>query len=175
MTNLPTSFSIDSSNKMYYNAKDMCECKPELFKGIKTKRREIIERNKIPSIEYIYACFNSKFNSWNVSDKECSKAQLLITKEWVDIHMFNIYPIVADIIASQIADIIAPIPQVAPIIPSQVADIIAPIPQVAPIIAPACFVENKKQSEEPQIKKKFKFRIRHKPVKRFGKDININL
>ena len=149
MTNLPTSFSIDSSNKMYYNVKDMCECKPELFKGIKTKRREIIERNKIPSIEYIYACFNSKFNSWNVSDKECSKAQLLITKEWVDIHMFNIYPIVADIIA--------------------------PIPQVAPIIAPACFVENKKQSEEPQIKKKFKFRIRHKPVKRFGKDININL
>ena len=88
MTNLPTSFSIDSSNKMYYNAKDICSRNPELFIGIKSKRREIIERNKIPFTEYVYACFNVKFNCWNISDKYCSKAQLLISKEWVDIHMF---------------------------------------------------------------------------------------
>ena len=89
MTNLPTSFSIDSSNKMYYNAKDIYSNNPELFKGYKTKHRQIIERRNIPNTEYVYACFNVKFNCWNISDKDCSKAQLLISKEWVDIHMFN--------------------------------------------------------------------------------------
>jgi len=146
---------------MYYNAKDMCECKPELFKGIKTKRREIIERNKIPFIEYIYACFNSKFNCWNVSDKECGKAQLLISQEWVDKHMFkigNIVPIVVPAIIPITAPAIIPItaPAVSPIV----------VPPVCPIVVPVDHadtfgkkVEDKKQSEEPQIKKKFKFRI----------------
>jgi predicted GIY-YIG superfamily endonuclease len=134
-----TSFSIDSSNKMYYNVKDICEHHSELFKGIKTKKREIIERNKIPPSEYVHACFNIKFKCWNESNKECRKAHLLISKEWVDIHMLKITPV---------ADIIAPILQVADIIaPSLVSDIIDPSPHIADMISS----ENKKQAEEPII------------------------
>ena len=91
MTNLLTSFSIDSSNKMYYNAKEIYSNNPELFKGYKTKQRQIIQRRNIPNTEYLYACFNSKFNCWNVSDKECGKAQLLISKEWVDKYLFKFH------------------------------------------------------------------------------------
>lgn len=143
------SFSIDSNNKMYYNVKDICEHHSELFKGIKTKKREIIERNKIPPSEYVHACFNIKFKCWNESNKECRKAQLLISKEWVDIHMLKITP-VADIIAPilQVANIIAPILQVADIIaPSLVSDIIDPSPHISDMIS----YENKKQAEEPII------------------------
>jgi len=113
MTNLPTSFSIDSSKNLYYNVKDICEYKSELFKGIKTKKREIIERNKIPPSEYVYACFHIKFKCWNVSHKECKKAILLIRKEWVDIHMFNIYPIVS-IAPSSHVDITPNVADIAP-------------------------------------------------------------
>ena len=89
MTNLPTSFSIDSSNKMYYNTKEIYSHNPELFKGYKIKHRQIIQRRNIPNTEYVYACFNIKLNRWNVSSEVSLKAQLLISKEWVDIHMFN--------------------------------------------------------------------------------------
>lgn len=78
------SFSIDSSGKLFYNTSDMCTHKPELFKGFKTKPREIIERKRIPTDEYVFACFNKKTNSWNISDRECKKAQLLIGKLWAD-------------------------------------------------------------------------------------------
>ena len=128
MTNLPTSFSIDSSNKMFYNAKDICSHNPELFKGIKTKRREIIERNKIPSTEYVYACFNLKLNCWNISDKECGKAQLLISKEWVDTNMFNIRSEPLSV------PIVVPSPIVAPIA------IVAPLPIPVPIVVPSPIV-----------------------------------
>ena len=143
MTNLLTSFSIDSSNKMFYNAKDICSHNPELFKGIKTKRREIIERNKIPSTEYVYACFNLKLNCWNISDKECGKAQLLISKEWVDTNMFNI--------RSEPLPIVVPVPIIVPV-PSP---IVAPVPMVVPDITGKkntkkkfVYVESKEEDQE---------------------------
>jgi len=151
MTNLLTSFSIDSSNKMFYNAKDICSHNPELFKGIKTKRREIIERNKIPSTEYVYACFNLKLNCWNIRDKECGKAQLLISKEWVDTNMFNIrsepLPIVVPV------PIIVPVPS--PIIVPVPSPIVAPVPMVVPDITGKkntkkkfVYVESKEEDQE---------------------------
>lgn len=92
MSTYPTSFSIDESNKLYYNAKDICAHKPELFKGIKTTMRRIIERKNIPQTEYVFACFNKKvnINKWNMSNRECAKAQLLISKEWVDANLFTL-------------------------------------------------------------------------------------
>ncbi|BAT21928.1 hypothetical protein [Yellowstone lake mimivirus] len=78
MTNLLTSFSIDSSNKMYYNAKEIYSNNPELFKGYKTKHRQIIERRNIPNTEYVYSNFNIKLNRWNISSSYSLKAQLLI-------------------------------------------------------------------------------------------------
>lgn len=83
------SFSIDSSGKLFYNAKDMRTNKPELFKGFKIKPREIIERKRIPVDEYVFACFNKKTNSWNISNRECDKAQLLIGKLWSDNNLLN--------------------------------------------------------------------------------------
>lgn len=92
MSTYPTSFSIDESNKLYYNAKDICAHKPELFKGIKTTIRRIIERKNIPQTEYVFACFNKKvnINKWNMSNRECAKAQLLIEKEWVDTNLLTL-------------------------------------------------------------------------------------
>lgn len=92
MSTYPTSFSIDESNKLYYNAKDICAHKPDLFKGIKTTIRRIIERKNIPQTEYVFACFNKKvnINKWNMSNQECAKAQLLISKEWVDANLFTL-------------------------------------------------------------------------------------
>lgn len=92
MSTYPTSFSIDESNKLYYNAKDICAHKPDLFKGIKTTIRRIIERKNIPQTEYVFACFNKKvnINKWNMSNRECAKAQLLISKEWVDANLFTL-------------------------------------------------------------------------------------
>ena len=169
MTNLPTSFSIDSSNKMYYNAKEIYSNNPELFKGYKTKHRQIIQKRNIPNNEYVYACFNIKFNRWDVSSEVSLKAQLLITKEWVDIHMFNISPIVDPVIISITAPAIIPItaPAVSPIVVPPVSPIVVSFaPPVSPIVVPVAHadtfgkkVEDKKQSQEPPIKKKFKFRI----------------
>lgn len=84
------SFSIDSSGKLFYNAKDILTHKPEIFKGFKIKHREIIERKRIPADEYVFACFNKKTNSWNIRNRECPKAQLLIGKLWSDNNLLNI-------------------------------------------------------------------------------------
>ena len=147
MTNLLRSFSIDSSNKMFYNAREICSHNPELFKGIKTKIREIIERKKIPSAEYVFACFNMKLNCWNISNKDCSKAQLLINQSWVDSNMFNIR--------------VAPSPIGVPIVaPVTVAPIVAPVsvPIVAPasvlIVAPAVNISEEEKKEESKEEEK---------------------
>ena len=136
MTNLLRSFSIDSSNKMFYNAKEICSHNPELFKGIKTKIREIIERKKIPSAEYVFACFNMKLNCWNISNKDCSKAQLLINQSWVDTNMFNIRVALSPI------GVPVSVPIVAPVSVPIVASV------SLPIAAPAVNIKKNVNSEE---------------------------
>ena len=90
MTTLPISFSIDLSDKMYYNMKDIFEYKPELFYGCTIKKRHIVKRKNIPTSEYVYANYFAKTNKWNLSDDNCKKSQLLISKLWVDKYLFKL-------------------------------------------------------------------------------------
>ncbi len=83
-----TSLSIISFNNIsYYNSKNMMECNPDFYYGCKTKPRTIIAKKKIPESDYIYA--NLKASEWNISSVDCKKAQLLITKTWVDKYYFE--------------------------------------------------------------------------------------
>lgn len=75
---MSSSFKIDSSNKLYYNMKDLAVLSPEFFYGCKTKPRTIIQKKKIPNTEYVYA--NLKKNEWNITTEECKKAQLLVSR-----------------------------------------------------------------------------------------------
>lgn len=79
-------FKINSSDKLYYNMKDLTILSPEFFYGCKTKPRNIIQKKNIPSSDYVYA--NLKKNEWNLTTDECKKAQLLIEKEWTDKYFF---------------------------------------------------------------------------------------
>lgn len=83
---MPSPFKIDSSNKLYYNMKDLVVLSPEFFYGCKTKPRTIIQKKKIPNTEYVYA--NLKKNEWNITTEECKKAQLLVSREWIDKYFF---------------------------------------------------------------------------------------
>ena len=80
------SFRISANSKLFYNIKDMFEYKPTFFYGCSVKKRGIIQRKNIPPTEYVYANFFAKTKEWNLSDESCKKAQLLITKDWVDAH-----------------------------------------------------------------------------------------
>lgn len=75
---------INFNNNLYYNSKNMMESNPEFYYGCKTKPRTIIRKKNIPNSEYVYA--NIKAKEWNISTEECKKAQLLISKAWVDAH-----------------------------------------------------------------------------------------
>ena len=84
----PTCFKIDTDNdKMYYNSKELKEYAPEFYYGCKIKQRNIIEKKKIPETEFIYA--NLKKNEWILSSAVCKKAQLLLSKEWVERNIFK--------------------------------------------------------------------------------------
>ena len=72
---------------MYYNSKELFEYIPEFYYGCKTKPRSIIQKKKIPETEFIYA--NLKMNEWKLSSADCKKAQLLISKEWVERNIFK--------------------------------------------------------------------------------------
>ena len=85
----PVAVKIDESTEtMYYNSKELQEYDQDFYYGCKTKPRNIIDRKKIPSSDYVYA--NLKSKEWNLSSAECKKAQLLISKTWVDKHLFKI-------------------------------------------------------------------------------------
>jgi len=79
-------FKINSCDKLYYNMKDLTILSPEFFYGCKTKPRNIIQKKNIPTTEYVYG--NLKKNEWNLTTEECKKAQLLVTKEWIDKYFF---------------------------------------------------------------------------------------
>ena len=83
--------SFKINDKIYYNMKDLTPFLPEFFYGCKTKPRHIIQKKNIPETEYIYA--NLKKDEWNLTTEECKKAQLLVTKDWLDRHFFSKIPI----------------------------------------------------------------------------------
>lgn len=85
------SLSIDTSGRQFYNVKDMLLQNRDFFRGCVVKPREIVSKKKIPESEYLYATLTVKTNDWKLSDNSCKKAQLLISKSWVDTN-FEIKP-----------------------------------------------------------------------------------
>ena len=83
----PVAFRANVSGLLYFNSKDLQEFDPFFYHGCKTKPRNILAKKNIPSSEYMYANFNTRNGSWITSTEECKKAQLLITKTWVEAHM----------------------------------------------------------------------------------------
>ena len=132
MMRTPQPFAIDMSNKLFFNMKDLFEYKPEFFYGCTVKKRLITKKKSIPDTEYLYANFFAKTKEWNMSDENCKKAQLLITKSWVDKYYFRS------------EDVIAP---VAPIT-SSVTDISSVIVIPSPPPAPIILVEIKEEKED---------------------------
>jgi len=84
---LPTLINV--SDREYYNSKDLQAFKPEFYYGCTSKPRNIITKREIPESEYIYATFEKLTKKWNLSDDKCKKAQLLISKKWVDVNYFK--------------------------------------------------------------------------------------
>jgi hypothetical protein len=85
----PQLLKIDNGPQLYYKMSDLFDYNPEFFFGCTVKKRKIIEKKKIPKTDYIYVNYVVKTKEWNISDESCKKAQLLITKEWVDNHYFT--------------------------------------------------------------------------------------
>ena len=77
------------SNREYYNSKDLQAFKPEFYYGYTSKPRNIITKKNIPESDYIYATFEKSTKKWNLSNDTCKKAQLLISKQWVDANYFK--------------------------------------------------------------------------------------
>ena len=89
MTSIPQPFAIDTTNRLFFNMKDLFDYKPEFFYSCTVKKRLIIKKKGIPDTEYLYANFFARTKEWNLSDESCKKAQLLITKSWVDKYYFR--------------------------------------------------------------------------------------
>ena len=75
---------LQMGEQEYYNSKDLLAYKPEFYKGCTSKPRNIITKKKIPKEEYAYATFEKLTRKWNPTEESCKKAQLLISKQWVD-------------------------------------------------------------------------------------------
>jgi len=80
---------IKVDGRYYYNSKDLQAFKPEYYNGLKTKPRNIISKKGIPNWEYVYATYEKALTRWNQSNESCKKAQLLISKQWVDENYFK--------------------------------------------------------------------------------------
>jgi hypothetical protein len=85
----PVSFCVDASEVWYFNSKELQEYDPVFYYGCKTKPRNILIKKNIPKTGYMYANFNTLKNAWILSTEDCKKAQLLITKDWVEAHMHS--------------------------------------------------------------------------------------
>ena len=77
------------NDREYYNSKDLQAFKPEFYYGCTSKPRNIITKKNIPESQYIYATFEKLTKKWNLSNDTCKKAQLLISKQWVDANYFK--------------------------------------------------------------------------------------
>jgi hypothetical protein len=80
---------IKVDGRYYYNSKDLQAFKPEYYYGFTTKPRNIISKKGIPNWEYVYATYEKALTRWNQSNESCKKAQLLISKQWVDENYFK--------------------------------------------------------------------------------------
>jgi hypothetical protein len=80
---------IKVDGRYFYNSKDLQVFKPEFYYGCTTKPRNIITKKGIPNWEYIYATYEKALTRWNKSTESCKKAQLLISKQWVDENYFK--------------------------------------------------------------------------------------
>ena len=103
----PQPFAIDMTNRLFFNMKDLFDYKPEFFYGCTVKKRLITKKKAIPDTEYLYANFFARTKEWNMSDESCKKAQLLITKSWVDKYYFRsedapVAPIIAPVVPSPV-------------------------------------------------------------------------
>ena len=85
---LPT--PLQMGEQEYYNSKDLLAYKPEFYYGCTSKPRNIIVKKKIPKEEYAYATFEKLTRKWNPTEESCKKAQLLISKQWVDQFYFKL-------------------------------------------------------------------------------------
>jgi len=83
----PQPIKVDA--RYYYNSKDLQAFKPEYYYGCVSKPRNIITKKGIPNWEYVYATFVESLKKWNLSTEGCKKAQLLISKQWVDDNYFK--------------------------------------------------------------------------------------
>jgi hypothetical protein len=91
MSNIQTEiipFTINSTGIYYYNNKDLKTYKPHFFYGFQSDPKNIITKKNIPENDYVYSCFDKR-KGWSIYDKTCKRAQLLITKSWVDKFYFN--------------------------------------------------------------------------------------
>uniref|UniRef100_A0A6C0I2N9 Bro-N domain-containing protein n=1 Tax=viral metagenome TaxID=1070528 RepID=A0A6C0I2N9_9ZZZZ len=80
---------IKVDGRYFYNSKDLQVFKPEFYYGCTAKPRNIIIKKGIPNWEYIYATYEKSLKKWNPSTATCKKAQLLISKQWVDENYFK--------------------------------------------------------------------------------------
>jgi hypothetical protein len=98
--NKPTCFKIGLENeRMYYNSKELFEYNPLFYYGCKTKPRTIVQKKKIPENEYVYA--NIKSDEWKLTTEKCKKAQLLISKEWVEKYYFTKKPTTPSVLTEE--------------------------------------------------------------------------
>jgi hypothetical protein len=116
MMRTPQPFAIDMTNKLFFNMKDLFDYKPEFFYGCTVKKRLITKKKAIPDTEYVYANFLARTKEWNMSDENCKKAQLLITKSWVDKYYFRSEDVISPVAHSVPSVIIVPSPPPLPII-----------------------------------------------------------
>ena len=108
---LPVAFCVDSeTNRMFYNSKELQDYDPVFYYGCKTRPRNILIKKNIPVTDYLYANFNGRNGAWIPSTDGCKKAQLLISKTWIDAHMRSMRESVKEI--HDIPTSIHPIPPV---------------------------------------------------------------
>jgi len=74
-------------NKNYYINNELIKYYPNLYCGCKRKPRNIVITQNIPLTEYVFTTLIK--HEWNLSNIECKKAQLLISKNWFDSNYFN--------------------------------------------------------------------------------------
>jgi len=86
----PLPVPLQMGEQEYYNSKDLLAYKPEFYHGCTSKPRNIITKKKIPKEEYAYATFEKLTRKWNPTEESCKKAQLLISKQWVDQFYFKL-------------------------------------------------------------------------------------
>jgi len=89
-TQQPQPIKVDG--RYFYNSKDLQVFKPEFYYGCTAKPRNIITKKGIPKWEYVYATYEKALTRWNQSTESCKKAQLLISKQWVDENYFKSSP-----------------------------------------------------------------------------------